>query len=120
MPIQIHARERKGVILYRLWSTERDCYCGVAMTEEDARLQLTYNVIHSALFGAWNISDQLKNAAKHGITSRFEETELTSPWEKQLKHPDFPRKANYRLTPEQKQRALTMKVALQRIIDNLP
>lgn len=114
--MHVQAREENGVVGYRLWTTERDCYCGPSMTEREVRLTMLYSRIKTALN---EINSSLKHAAEHGTSvmdNRYW-AKLTDPWEEELHHDDFPPPDTEEETLTQKEERLRMKAVLEKIIE---
>jgi len=115
MSVHIQARkDEHGVLRYRFWATERDAYCGPAMSEEEARLDALLSRIEDSLD---EIDSSLKHAAEHGTSVRDRRywVKLTDPWEKELHHDDFP-SPQRAPTPAEKEKSRKLRATLERLI----
>ena len=115
MSVHVEARKKRGAVIYRLWTTERDCYCGPAMSEQDFRLDLLYSRIADAI---QEIDASIAHAAEHGTSVRSSSywAKLTDPWRKEMLHDDFPPEESFEETPAEKKKRLKVRKTLEELI----
>lgn len=88
MGLLIHARERHGRLIFRLFSTNTDTYTTNELNEKKLRELLLLNALWNELdrFDE-EIGERIERAMKNGTSSATESKnrKMTDPWEKELK-----------------------------------
>jgi len=114
MSIVIHAQQGEGGLRFRLWETERDAYWGPATNEEEARLDLICDALFTAVA---DVENRLQRAAQNGSSSfSRRDRSLTDPWEKEMRHNDFPPSSEGEETDTERERRLKVRAILEKII----